>query len=70
MRGLLAPDPSILRLSGKYPADPVYTPADRRHAPSPFGRTGPSGNAMKPRIQCVQTHWIPDFIASRSGKPS
>src|SRR6266496_2207882 len=23
-------------------------------------------DAMKPRIQCVQTHWIPDFIASRA----
>ena len=26
MRGLLAPDPSVLRLSGKFPADPVYAP--------------------------------------------
>jgi hypothetical protein len=26
MRGLLAPDPSVLRLSGKFPADPVYPP--------------------------------------------
>ncbi len=24
MQGLLAPDPSVLRLSGKFPADPVY----------------------------------------------
>ena len=26
LRGLLAPDPSVLRLSGKFPADPVYAP--------------------------------------------
>jgi ketosteroid isomerase-like protein len=26
MQGLLAPDPSVLRLSGKFPADPVYAP--------------------------------------------
>ena len=26
MRGLLTPDPSVLRLSGKFPADPVYAP--------------------------------------------
>jgi hypothetical protein len=26
MRGLLAPDPSVLRMSAKYPADPVYAP--------------------------------------------
>ena len=26
MRGLLAPDPSVLRLSAKFPADPVYAP--------------------------------------------
>ena len=26
MRGQLAPDPSVLRLSGKFPADPVYAP--------------------------------------------
>ena len=26
MRGLLAPDLSVLRLSGKFPADPVYAP--------------------------------------------
>jgi hypothetical protein len=24
MRGLLTPDPSVLHLSGKFPADPVY----------------------------------------------
>jgi hypothetical protein len=24
--GLLAPDPSVLRLSAKFPADPVYAP--------------------------------------------
>jgi SnoaL-like protein len=24
MRGLLAPDPSVLRMSAKYPADPIY----------------------------------------------
>jgi SnoaL-like domain len=28
MRGLLAPDPSVLRMSAKFPADPVYAPAD------------------------------------------
>ena len=37
MRGLLAPDPSVLRLSGKFPADPSTPPADRTSAPSPFG---------------------------------
>ena len=26
MRGLLAPDPSVLRMSGKFPSDPVYAP--------------------------------------------
>ena len=26
MRGLLAPDPSVLRMSAKFPADPVYAP--------------------------------------------
>jgi hypothetical protein len=26
MRGLLAPDPSVLRLSGNFLADPIYTP--------------------------------------------
>ena len=26
MRGLLAPDPSVLRLSAKFPADPIYAP--------------------------------------------
>jgi hypothetical protein len=24
MQGLLAPDPSVLRMSAKYPADPIY----------------------------------------------
>ena len=28
MRGLLAPDPSVLRMSAKFPADPVYAPAN------------------------------------------
>ena len=38
MRGLLAPDPSVLRMSAKYPADPVCAPPPTRaHAPSPFG---------------------------------
>ena len=26
MQGLLAPDPSVLRMSAKYPADPIYAP--------------------------------------------
>jgi 3-phenylpropionate/cinnamic acid dioxygenase small subunit len=26
MRGLLTPDPSVLRMSAKFPADPVYAP--------------------------------------------
>ena len=26
MRGLLTPDPSVLRLSAKFPADPIYAP--------------------------------------------
>ena len=26
MQGLLAPDLSVLRMSSKYPADPIYTP--------------------------------------------
>ena len=26
-----------------------------------------SQNAMKPRIQCVLTQWIPGFMASGSG---
>ena len=26
LRGLLAPDPSVLRLSAKFPADPIYAP--------------------------------------------
>ena len=26
MRGPLAPDPSVLRMSAKFPADPVYAP--------------------------------------------
>jgi hypothetical protein len=27
MQGLLAPDPSVLRMSAKYPADPIYPPS-------------------------------------------
>ena len=38
MRGLLAPDLSVLRLSGKLPADPIYAPPlTPEHAPGPFG---------------------------------
>jgi hypothetical protein len=35
MQGLLAPDPSVLRMSAKYPADPIYAPpADPTHTTS------------------------------------
>jgi hypothetical protein len=37
-----------------------HHPHHRSHAPDP-------ANAMKPRIQCVQTPWIPGFMASGSG---
>jgi hypothetical protein len=70
MRGLLAPDPSVLRLSAKFPADPGLRPSlSRRHAPGPFGimitRRRPlpqplpparlRGHAMILRFQRVQT---------------
>ena len=34
MQGLLVPDPSVLRMSAKYPADPVYAPSDPTHPTS------------------------------------
>ncbi len=35
MQGLLAPDPSILRMSAKYPTDPVDAHANPTHTTSP-----------------------------------
>ena len=37
MQGLLAPDLSVLKLSGKFPDDPVYQAGCTGHAPRPFG---------------------------------
>jgi hypothetical protein len=34
MRGLLVPDPPPLRMSAKYPADPIYAPANPSHTTS------------------------------------
>jgi hypothetical protein len=33
MQGLLAPDPSVLRMSAKYPADPIYAAASPAKLP-------------------------------------
>jgi hypothetical protein len=53
MQGLLTPDPSVLRMSAKYPTDPIYPPTNPpSRAPAPFG---PSPfQARQPEL----TRWI------------
>ena len=54
MRGLLAPDPSVLRLSGKFPANPVYAPADPRNTRPSVRNYLSLGMIRAPgRIQCT-----------------
>ena len=57
MRGLLAPDPSVLRLSGKFPANPVYAPADPAHAARPVRNH--DWVTTRPPITGISTHDLP-----------